>query len=119
MEDWSVSKGNVLVSCDIKRNGFNRSLDSGPESLTWNFVMLCVLLISPELQESAFSRCATTRAWACCRLLNGARAAIGSTHSAILPHSRPLVAWSAAMAGSECRRSCRRFIGMTFQQHWQ
>src|SRR5260370_21032461 len=119
MQDWRVRKDNVLVSCDIKRNVFKTSLYSGPESFTWNFVMLCVLLISPELQESAFSRRATTRAWACCRLLNGARAAIVSTHSAILPRSRPLVAWSAAIAGSECPRSCRRFIGMTFQQHWQ
>src|SRR5690348_9400793 len=119
MQDWRVSKGNVLVSCGIKRNVFGRSLYNEPESFTWNFVMLCVLLISPELRELAFSRCATTRDWACCRRLHGARAATVSTPSAILPRSRPLVSWSAAMAGSECRRSCRPFIAMTFQQRWQ
>src|SRR5215469_109913 len=98
MQDWRVSKGNVLVSCGIKRNVSERSLYNGPESFTWNFVMLCVLLISPELQESAFSRCATTRAWACCHLLNGARAVTVSTHNATLSRLRPLVVWSAAMA---------------------
>src|SRR5438034_10046501 len=102
MQDWRVSKGNVLVSCDIKRNVFERSLYNEPERFTWNFVMLCVLLISPELQESAFSRCATTRAWACCFRLHGARAATVSTHSAILPRSRPRVGWSASLAGSAC-----------------
>src|SRR5581483_244035 len=100
MQDWRVSKGKVLVSCDRKRTVFERSLYNGPESFTWKFAMLCVLLIPPERQKSAFSRCAPARAWAFCRLLNGARAAAVSTHSAILPRSRPRVSWSAAMAAA-------------------